>query len=498
MKMRYKCIICFVSVFVLYGTISISAFADPLTFAGAATAALGAAGIESTIGAGAAADSYNSYWNQNGFDTDDFVWSPYDNSIYYIANSSSGYDTIYFDEDLSQKFNINAQNYAWAQDIIAGNLKTINVSQVGNYNFTDSAGAERYYVVGDWDSGSYSVPDASISLSINGNITSYSGVNPLRSFSGSVNWNWNGPLILSYNINSHLVRFARYDSNGRYIGSWLTDSAWTISGSIVNYQYVLSPSEYIEWLDTGKVIALDIPTTYRPLDISSDFNGEIDAPAFDSVINALALAGASNVIENARQEDYPLIPPSPTPTPEPTPVPVPTTPIIDATVADVVEPIVDNVNNGIQNVIDAIESTAEGTDDEIESAAGYLGGLIGLLHELLRQGLITLEEAIALVREAVSSLEEVLEEVLEAVQLHPLDLFGAALDDFQISFGGAMAGIRERLGIWHYVVEWLNCIGTCFRWFLSIFQNTAYCMVVPIYASVAGLICLSLYRRFGR
>lgn len=160
------------------------------------------------------------------------------------------------------------------------------------------------------------------------------------------------------------------------------------------------------------------------------------------------------------------------------------------------EDIITAVDTAGQSVLDGL-SDVEGAIDTVgQSVVDGLTDVEGAIET----GTAEVVESVDAVAEAVDALEGTLEAVHESILSHPLDLFSAFLDrltnipvlrDF-------FDNIKRHVGIWHYVVEWLQCIGTFLSFFIGLFADVAYCMVVPIYACVAGSICLALYKRFGR
>lgn len=68
--------------------------------------------------------------------------------------------------------------------------------------------------------------------------------------------------------------------------------------------------------------------------------------------------------------------------------------------------------------------------------------------------------------------------------------------DWMVSDGSGFNDLKSHLGIWHYVVEWMNCIGQVMSYMLTTFSAVAPCITIPIYASIAGIVVLGVYRRF--
>ena len=54
------------------------------------------------------------------------------------------------------------------------------------------------------------------------------------------------------------------------------------------------------------------------------------------------------------------------------------------------------------------------------------------------------------------------------------------------------------MGLWHYVVEWLASVNAPFVWIFGVMSGASANMVLPIYATLAGSICIAIYKALGR
>lgn len=63
-------------------------------------------------------------------------------------------------------------------------------------------------------------------------------------------------------------------------------------------------------------------------------------------------------------------------------------------------------------------------------------------------------------------------------------------------FSSAKSTIRSALGIWHYVVEWVRSITGPFNLFLGMAGRVSPYITLPVYASIAGLVILGIYKKF--
>lgn len=164
---------------------------------------------------------------------------------------------------------------------------------------------------------------------------------------------------------------------------------------------------------------------------------------------------------------------------------------------DTVGQVIDGVGT---DVIEAVDTAGQSVVEELEVIGGAIDTAGQSVVDSVEESTGILEEAIEAVEAKVDELVDSIAEVIEEIMTHPLDLFSAWLDRLPEipAIKDIFDGIKRHVGIWHYVVEWLGCIGTFLAFFIGLFGDVAYCMVVPIYACVAGAICLAFYKRFAR
>lgn len=158
-------------------------------------------------------------------------------------------------------------------------------------------------------------------------------------------------------------------------------------------------------------------------------------------------------------------------------------------VVDVIDTYGQSVVTGLDSIETAIDTAGQSVTDGLTDVETAIGSA--------EQSITDSVDAVA---EKVEALDTTVDQVIEKIERHPLDLFGVFLDRLTNIpvIRDIFDGIKRHVGIWHYVVEWLQCIGNFLAFFIGLFADVAYCMVVPIYACVAGAICLAFYKRFGR
>lgn len=524
MKYSYKNIISIVFVTVLCALISVVAYAsDPLT-AGLGWAGLAGSGV--TIGgmAGLTAGQVNSIYNaQTGSQIDSYLNDP--NNIGEFMSFGSYHETIdnveYSDIWISHDFAsyIQSEGFGYIID------KTINSESTGilasGYGFAD--GVPIYSLDGYTRSITYNFPwNSSVSIgniSVSNDISTgpmswtvvfSNGSTSSRTYGSTLSAN-NAQVLIVKDGNDFKIRAGYSKSNG-WPGNY---SAFTVPSSLViveefDFNYVSSVIDTTP-ISSDDGLRLFIPSSYLPEPSGQYF---IDGAGNDNInilstaiTQAVADGVAKSIVYEPEDRTEPIPPPPipsiiPVPTPEPvpsfepvpTPEPLPTTPIEETTLQDIENAIISG-GAGTDNII---LDESHDIQERIASTGAYIGAILEAIRELIRQGLISLLDAIELVKGLLSELVQTLENVLEAIITHPLDLFGAVLDGIGNFFGGAFGELKRHLGIWHYVVEWIASISGVFAWIFAICNSTSYYIVLPIYALVAAAICLALYKRFGR
>lgn len=95
-------------------------------------------------------------------------------------------------------------------------------------------------------------------------------------------------------------------------------------------------------------------------------------------------------------------------------------------------------------------------------------------------------------------LGDILNNLPDIFERHVIDTIRRGLTGLKNIFLPILALLRNALGIWHYVVEWFQAISTPFSFYLNLLGQGYPLITVPIYAAIAGVIVIAVYRRFGR
>lgn len=221
--------------------------------------------------------------------------------------------------------------------------------------------------------------------------------------------------------------------------------------------------------------------------LNPDFDVDIDmGNALGDIITAVILAKLADLLgDNTEvvyapmpEKDEPIDPGIIDPLPDPDPAPEDPTP--GTTIADTDWTKLDEILRWIQSTIDSIRHLTE-------SLQTMLDNIIEGINDIMQQ-----------IAEIPEAIRELADKILEDIELGPAKLFDKALDILKTLFLPLLLPIRAMLNLWHYVVEWIQSINTPFTWIFGIMSGTSGNMVLPIYALLAGGICISIYKALGR
>lgn len=113
-------------------------------------------------------------------------------------------------------------------------------------------------------------------------------------------------------------------------------------------------------------------------------------------------------------------------------------------------------------------------------------------------GLDSLSDIASSIGSSISSGVSSIVESISGIASESLDLVQSLFEGISSSFSDLFSDLKSSFGIWHYVVEWLSSISSSFSLFFGLLSSLSYSAVLPIYASVAGIIVITFYKRFGR
>lgn len=403
----------------------------------------------------------------------------------YVQIDGVWYDDVWLSHDAAEKFRVNASDLQTAFNIASNSNGTFASGAGSTHGFdifeTEIDGATRWIsqtISFPWQNGDYAFGSDCFFR-----ITGCSS-DPTSSTSAKLAFYVNGS---SYSNNSIIVQYSDFPARVRLFGS-PTSSSWTpyvqayktgTSGTTWYNQFqpsalrgVVSDPFSFDWV-SGTIPAEELGPE-DGLHLLLPHNQQDESPIGQYVIDHPEYLDPSG-----HEIDISLDPDVDVDLDDLMDIIIPLIPIIKAEWGPIeVSPIppVDptSISNTpwttLQNKLDEIINTISGDLSTISQILGDIGN-------------------------SISSLPE---RILEDIQKGPIQIFDKALDFLKLVFAPILALLKNALGIWHYVVEWLQSISSPWAFFWGVLSGLGSSFTAPIYACVAGFIVIAVYRRFGR
>lgn len=236
----------------------------------------------------------------------------------------------------------------------------------------------------------------------------------------------------------------------------------TVINNVYNNYY---GSDQTQWPDFSVPVQIDVDTADGAMlavmiaDLIAD---TIDALRTDSNIT----------INYAPQPDTP-IPPEPD-VPQPAPDVDPDTPVSDVTYEEYYQTITNQttfMTESIDNIDQSIQNVIENQDQQIQNQETIIN------------------DSIPEIIENIPKIDDICNNI-DTAPYHDLD---TGLDHLPSVFLPFITDLRSALGIWHYVTEWIGQISNTFTFVTGCLVGTS--IMTPIYAAIAGFMCIKVYRR---
>lgn len=179
--------------------------------------------------------------------------------------------------------------------------------------------------------------------------------------------------------------------------------------------------------------------------------------------------------------------------------PEPTPPVTDPTIAEQKYSVLDHILQSIKDVLDDILETVENWFDDIKDVLDDILSQITQELSAIKSFLQSIYNTLSTIPSLLQTLfNDLADKILQDIEEGPIKLLDKLLDVLRTLFFPILATLKSFLGIWHYVVEWLSNISNPFTWIIGIMAATSSVLMSPIYALIAGIIVIAVYRRFGR
>lgn len=133
-----------------------------------------------------------------------------------------------------------------------------------------------------------------------------------------------------------------------------------------------------------------------------------------------------------------------------------------------------------------------------EVPADWLDQILRWIQETIKAIQTAIQSATETLIQTLTEIKTKLQDILDHIRQGHIDLFINVLDVIKSFFAPVFGLLRAALGLWHYVVEWVQATAPVFSTFIGFMSGTSYNLVLPIYAALAGPICIAIYKRFGR
>lgn len=409
-----------------------------------------------------------------------------------IVIDGVSYDNVWLSNEAAEKFRVAAGDFQTAYNIASNSngtyasgygdssgvpLYSINGNvRSPNYklSWVPSSGYSNHYLIGDYDVNMY-----------------YNTGSPRRYANVTVNGGTSANTLIGGNNNDVL---GYVNSSGRWVIDGVTvQRAGTVNYSPFDFDYTSGlipvdplPVDYginyrvpstivnnvynnyygtdqTQWPDLSIPVTIDTDTTEGAL--LAVLIADLIADAID------ALKDDTNITINyAPQPDTPI----PDPRPEPAPDVDPDTPIDQITYNDYYQTITNQtqyINEGIENIDQGIQNIYNQQDQIINNQDTII------------------QESIPEIIENIPKIDDICNNI-DTAPYHDLDTGLDRLPSFILPF---ITDLRSALGIWHYVTEWLSQVSTTFAFISGCLVGTS--IMTPIYAAIAGFMCIKVYRR---
>lgn len=287
---------------------------------------------------------------------------------------------------------------------------------------------------------------------------------------------------LGSNISRSIVRSNfSFDYTSGIIDAPLAEDDWLVIQVPTEYNDPVSGNTYninnivnnYPDLPQGREINID-PT------LNPNFQNDIDlgngiGDLINTILNLLDVLPDFKIEFNKNVE--------PQPEPEPAPVPDPEViPEVDVTPDDPVTP-----------------DTIVNTDyDFLSKLLRWIQSTINNFRVATSNAFHNIQETLNDILDSFQNIGDVITDLPNAFETHLINTFKKALDVLKGLLAPIFLLLKNALGIWHYVVEWLALIAAPFAWIVGRFSSAGNGIMLPIYASIAGFIVIAVYKRFGR
>lgn len=120
------------------------------------------------------------------------------------------------------------------------------------------------------------------------------------------------------------------------------------------------------------------------------------------------------------------------------------------------------------------------------------------IQQAIKAGQDIIAQLIAPINTTLTTIQNSISDLIDKIETGSIDFFRDTIRSIRVPFQRWFGLLAQNLGIWHYVVEWLQYISAPFSWFWNVFSNVNPILISPVYAMFAATLVIAIYRRFGR
>lgn len=145
-----------------------------------------------------------------------------------------------------------------------------------------------------------------------------------------------------------------------------------------------------------------------------------------------------------------------------------------------------------------ILTQTENIATDVDSISTQTATQTGVLQNIYTIVSGAIRQALDSISTGISSLVDAVADIIESIENADVDFFRDIVNALWEPFLPILNTFKSAVGIWQYVVQWVQNISAPFSFFMNILSSSNSIYMSPFYAVAAASIVLAIYRRFGR
>lgn len=120
------------------------------------------------------------------------------------------------------------------------------------------------------------------------------------------------------------------------------------------------------------------------------------------------------------------------------------------------------------------------------------------IQNAIKASIDLLAPIISPINTTLTNIRNDISDLIDKIETGSIDFFRDVVRSIKVPFQRWFGILAQGVGIWHYVVEWVQYISAPFSWFWNVFASVNPILISPVYALFAAVLVIAIYRRFGR